>query len=87
MRELSPRELEVLQLIGAGLTNRQIAERLYISPKTASIHVSHILTKLDVPRRVHAAHIAYRLGLTSAAADSQRECHAYRVRRPSGDVS
>ena len=53
--ELSAREREVLALIEHGFSNRQIADRLYISPKTASHHVSQILTKLDVRSRAEAA--------------------------------
>jgi ATP/maltotriose-dependent transcriptional regulator MalT len=60
---LSTRELEVLQLITAGHSNRDIARKLFISPKTASVHVSHILTKLGVSARGEAAATAYRLGL------------------------
>jgi DNA-binding CsgD family transcriptional regulator len=58
---LTERELEVLKLLGTGLTNRQIAEKLFISPKTASVHVSNILRKLDVANRVQAGAIAQRL--------------------------
>jgi DNA-binding CsgD family transcriptional regulator/tetratricopeptide (TPR) repeat protein len=57
---LTPREREVLDLIARGLTNREIAGELVISTKTAAIHVSHILRKLDVPTRVEAAAIAQR---------------------------
>jgi DNA-binding CsgD family transcriptional regulator/tetratricopeptide (TPR) repeat protein len=60
---LTPRELEVLALLAEGLTNRQVAERLFISQKTAGIHVSHILAKLGAPNRATAAAIAHRLGL------------------------
>lgn len=60
---LTARELEVLALLAAGLTNRQISQRLYISPHTAGVHVSHILGKLGVPNRVMAAAAAQRLGL------------------------
>ena len=60
---LTSRELEVLRSLGEGLTNKQIAEALYISPKTASIHVSRILTKLGVSSRVEAARRAYESGL------------------------
>ena len=49
--------------MAAGLTNREIAQRLYISQKTAGVHVSHILSKLGVPNRVMAAAVAQRLGL------------------------
>ena len=60
---LTEREIEVLRLIGNGLSNRQIAQTLYISPKTASVHVSNILRKLQVSSRVQAAAIAHRTGL------------------------
>lgn len=52
---LSERERSVLDLIGEGLTNRQIAERLYLSEKTVKNHISRLLGKLGVERRVQAA--------------------------------
>ncbi|MGW1124468.1 response regulator [Streptomyces sp. NPDC002526] len=55
---LSEREHSVLELIGEGLTNRQIAERLYLSEKTVKNHISRLLGKLGVERRVQAAVIA-----------------------------
>ncbi|NJP45851.1 response regulator [Actinacidiphila epipremni] len=55
---LSPREREILGLIGEGLTNRQIGERLYLSEKTVKNNVSRLLGKLGVERRVQAAVIA-----------------------------
>jgi DNA-binding CsgD family transcriptional regulator/tetratricopeptide (TPR) repeat protein len=58
---ISPREAEVLTLLGLGRTNRQIAGELYISEKTASVHVTHILRKLNVTSRVEAAAVAQRL--------------------------
>ena len=58
---LTPRESEVLALIARGQTNREIAETLVISVKTASVHVSHILHKLQAPNRQEAAAIAHRL--------------------------
>ncbi len=58
---LTPREAEVLTLVARGLTNREIAAALVISVKTAGVHVSHILRKLDAPNRVEAAAIANRL--------------------------
>ena len=58
---LTPREAEVLGLVARGYTNRQIATALVISVKTASVHVSHILAKLQVQNRVEAAAIAHRL--------------------------
>jgi ATP/maltotriose-dependent transcriptional regulator MalT len=60
---LTPREREVLRLVTEGLSNRGIAEELYISPKTASVHVSNILAKLGVSGRTEAAAKAHRLGL------------------------
>jgi DNA-binding CsgD family transcriptional regulator/tetratricopeptide (TPR) repeat protein len=59
---LTDREREVLALIAVGQSNREIAEALFISVKTASVHVSNILAKLGAGSRVEAAAIAYRLG-------------------------
>jgi DNA-binding winged helix-turn-helix (wHTH) protein/DNA-binding CsgD family transcriptional regulator/tetratricopeptide (TPR) repeat protein len=61
---LTPREREVLALVADGRTNRQIAEALFISGKTASVHVSNILAKLGVANRGEAAAVAHRLRLT-----------------------
>jgi DNA-binding CsgD family transcriptional regulator len=61
---LTPREHEVLLLVAEGRTNREIGELLYMSEKTASVHVSRILAKLDVSGRVEAAGVAHRLGLS-----------------------
>jgi DNA-binding CsgD family transcriptional regulator len=58
--ELTAREQQVLDLIAEGLTNRQIGERLFISAKTASVHVSAILRKLGASSRTEAAMIAER---------------------------
>ncbi|MGW1803652.1 helix-turn-helix transcriptional regulator [Streptomyces sp. NPDC002078] len=63
---LTSRERDVLRLVSAGRTNRQIAEELFISPKTASVHVSNILSKLGVSGRGEAAAMAHRLGLFPA---------------------
>lgn len=60
---LTPREQDVLRLLTLGRTNRQIAEELFISPKTASVHVSNILAKLAVTGRGEAAAVAHRLRL------------------------
>jgi len=60
---LTAREVEVLQLVASGRTNRQIGEELYVSEKTASVHVSNILRKLGVSSRVDAAAVAQRLGV------------------------
>jgi ATP/maltotriose-dependent transcriptional regulator MalT len=60
---LTGRELEVLRLVAAGRSNQQIAAELFISPKTASVHVSNILGKLGVASRVEAAATTHRLHL------------------------
>lgn len=60
---LTPRELQVLTLVASGATNREIGERLYMAEKTASVHVSRILTKLDVRGRTEAAAVAHRHGI------------------------
>ncbi|WP_315967855.1 ATP-binding protein [Planotetraspora sp. A-T 1434] len=60
---LTPRELEVLRLVAAGLSNRDIAGELFISAKTVSVHVSNILPKLGVSTRGEAAAAAHRLAL------------------------
>jgi len=66
---LTAREAEVLRLVADGLSNSQIAEKLFISRKTASVHVSNILSKLGVSTRVEAAALAHRRGLVKASAD------------------
>jgi DNA-binding CsgD family transcriptional regulator len=60
---LTHREAEVLALVAEGRTNRQIGQALFITPKTAGVHVSRILAKLGVTGRGEAAAIAHRLGL------------------------
>ncbi|MFE2539603.1 response regulator [Actinacidiphila glaucinigra] len=55
---LTPREREILELIGEGLTNRQIGERLFLSEKTVKNHISRMLGKLGVERRIQAAVLA-----------------------------
>ncbi|HMJ81118.1 MAG TPA: LuxR C-terminal-related transcriptional regulator, partial [Candidatus Dormibacteraeota bacterium] len=60
---LSPREYEVLAIVAEGRTNREIAERLFISERTVGVHVRNILGKLGVSGRVEAASVAIRLGL------------------------
>ena len=52
---LSPRELEVAQLVARGLTNKQIGQALYVSERTAENHVQHILTKLRLRNRSQIA--------------------------------
>src|SRR5208282_810538 len=65
LASLTSREREVLRLIAAGRSNREIASVLFIAPKTASVHVSNILGKLGAASRTEAAAIAHREGLTS----------------------
>ena len=66
---LSARELEVLALVADGRTNGEIARALFITTKTASSHVTHILDKLGATNRVEAAVIASRAGLTLGVTD------------------
>ena len=61
---LSPREREVLELIGAGATNREIAERLFLSPHTIKDHTTALYRKLGVRNRAEATRKAEQLGLT-----------------------
>ena len=75
---LTPREMEVLELLGQGLTDQQIGEGLFISHYTASAHVSHILAKLGVRSRTEAAGNAYRLGVIPRQGDVFRGV-AYRA--------
>jgi len=63
-QELTRREMEVLELLGCGRRNRQIADKLFITERTVKNHVSSILAKLQVNDRTEAALIAARYGLT-----------------------
>ncbi|GGO50337.1 DNA-binding response regulator [Streptomyces daqingensis] len=56
--DLSPRERDILELIGEGMTNHEIGKRLYLSEKTVKNHISRLLAKLGVERRVQAAVLA-----------------------------
>jgi len=60
---LSAREMEVLQLIAGGLSNQQIAERLFVSLNTIKTHTSNLFLKMEVERRTQAIEVAKRLGL------------------------
>jgi DNA-binding CsgD family transcriptional regulator len=66
---LTPREAAVLRLLAEGLTNTEIGNRLFISNKTASVHVTHILNKLGVRNRTQAAAVAQRAGLVGTDRD------------------
>jgi DNA-binding NarL/FixJ family response regulator len=65
---LTPREMEVLGLVALGRTNREIARALFMSEKTASVHVSHILAKLGVASRSEATSLAHRRGMVGVDA-------------------
>jgi DNA-binding CsgD family transcriptional regulator len=69
---LTPRERQVLQLVAEGRTNREIGDTLFMAEKTASVHVSRILSKLGVRSRTEAAAVAHRLGLDDAASGTGR---------------
>jgi DNA-binding CsgD family transcriptional regulator len=69
---LTDRELDVLRMLGQGKTNPEIAAALFISPRTAGVHVTHILRKLDASTRVQAATIADRAGLLASAGGTAR---------------
>ena len=66
---LTPQERRILELIGEGLTNRQIGERLFLAEKTVKNYVSHLFTKLNMSRRTQAAALAAKL---KAASDEER---------------
>ena len=65
---LTAREVEVLQLVARGLSSKDIASELVISPKTARNHIEHIYVKIGVTSRVGASHYAIKHGLLEAAA-------------------
>ena len=73
---LSPREKEVLALLGHGLTNIQIGEALFISPPTVKVHVRHIFDKLGVKSRTEAALRAVQIGRAYAAPDTNTDSSA-----------
>ncbi|MFJ2263734.1 response regulator [Streptomyces sp. NPDC087844] len=69
---LSPRERDILALIGDGLTNREIGKKLYLSEKTVKNHISRLLAKLGVQRRVQAAVLASHLEQPASTDNSTR---------------
>jgi DNA-binding NarL/FixJ family response regulator len=63
LEELTDREREVMTLVGAGLSNQEIAERLVVSPATAKTHVSRVMGKLEARDRAQVVVLAYESGL------------------------
>jgi DNA-binding CsgD family transcriptional regulator len=73
---LTHREADVLELVAAGMSNGDIGQRLFISRKTASVHVTNILRKLGVSNRIEAAGILHRISLESDGAASANGFHS-----------
>jgi DNA-binding NarL/FixJ family response regulator len=69
---LTTRESDVLSLVAAGHTNREIGEALFISEKTASVHITNAMDKLGALSRYEAAASATRLGLLEASPDGNK---------------
>jgi len=69
LEELTPRELEVLTLVGSGLSNAEIAEQLVVSPLTVKTHVNRVMMKLAVHDRAQVVIAAYEGGLIAASGE------------------
>src|SRR5215216_6793292 len=70
--KLSPRERQVLTLLAAGNSQDEIAQELYISPKSVATHLQHVLVKLNVHSRAQAVAVAYRRRILTPSADADR---------------
>ena len=70
--ELTPRELEILQLTASGNSNRRIAERLWVTEQTVKFHLSNVYRKLGVSNRTEASHLAHVDGLVAGATGVHR---------------